>query len=134
MVLLDHGGRHPGEVELMPPPSDAHWVRRISITVLLLLCVAHPANADEPVVVVASLALHSAFWPNLHHALYGSAWARRPKTGARRLMPDLPAPLTAPLSAEERGVWDAAVDYYDRTLADRDLLTGIGMQRIKTAL
>jgi AraC-like DNA-binding protein len=26
MVLLDHGGRHPSEVELMPPPSDLQWL------------------------------------------------------------------------------------------------------------
>jgi AraC-like DNA-binding protein len=26
MVLLDHGGRHPSEVALMPPPSDLHWL------------------------------------------------------------------------------------------------------------
>jgi hypothetical protein len=109
-------------------------MRRIPFIALLLLCIAQPSRADEPVVVVANLALHSAFWPNLHHALYGSAWARRPKTGARRLMPDLPAPLTETLSAEDRAVWDAAVEYYDRNLADRDLLTGRGMERIKTAL
>jgi hypothetical protein len=109
-------------------------MRRISITVLLLLCVAPPSGADEPVVVVANLAFHSAFWPNLHHALYGAAWARRPKTGARRLMPDLPVPLTTTLSSEERAAWDAAVEYYDRNLADRDLLSGMGMERIKAAL
>jgi len=108
-------------------------MRRISI-IVLLLCVARPSSADEPVVVAANLAFHSAFWPNLHHALYGSAWARRPKTGARRLIPDLPAPVTATLSAEERAAWDAAVDYYDRTLADRDLLGDLGMMRIKIAL
>ena len=38
------------------------------------------------------------------------------------------------LSAEDRAVWDAAVEYYDRNLADRDLLTGMGMARIKMAL
>jgi len=109
-------------------------MRRASLVLLFVLCVARPSSADEPVVVVANLAFHSAFWPNLHHALYGAAWARRPKTGARRLMPDLPAPLTETLAAEDRAAWDAAVDYYDRNLADRDLLTGRGMERIKTAL
>jgi len=107
-------------------------MRRLSFSVLL--CIASSSSADEPVVVVAKLAFHSAFWPNLHHALYGSAWARRPKTGARRLMPDLPAPLADTLSSDERAVWDAAVEYYDHNLADRDLLTGMGMERIKTAL
>jgi len=109
-------------------------MRRVFLTLVVLLCVARPSTADEPVVVVANLAFHSAFWPNLHHVLYGAAWARRPKTGARRLMPDEPAPSTEILSADERAAWDAAVDYYDRNLADRDLLTGMGMERIKTAL
>ena len=76
--------------------------------------------------------LHSAFWINLHHTLY--TWARRPDTGARRLVGPMPAPLVAPLSDDERTAWDAAVDYYDRNLADRDLLAGQGMARIKVAL
>ena len=110
-------------------------MRRLSIIVcFLLLCIARSSSADEPVVVVANLDFHSAFWPNLHHLLYGSAWARRPKTGARRLMPDEPTPSTETLSADERATWDAAVDYYDRNLADRDLLSGKGMESIKTAL
>lgn len=107
---------------------------RTCVAVLLLLCVARPSAADEPVIVVANLGFHSAFWLNLHHALYGAAWARRPKTGARRLIIDLPAPLSAPLSGEERAAWDSAVDYYDRNLADRDLLTVVSMMQIKLAL
>jgi len=108
-------------------------IRRACLT-FLLLGVAGPSLADEPLVVVANLELHSAFWPNLHHALYGAAWARRPKTGARRLMPDIPVIVPATLSAEERATWDAAVEYYDRNLADRDLLGGMGMPQIKMAL
>src|SRR5262245_19523622 len=109
-------------------------MRRPFLIIFALLGVVRPCSADEPVVVVANLAFHSAFWPNLHHVLYGAAWARRPKTGARRLMPDEPTPNIETLSKEERAIWDAAVDYYDRTLADRDLLTGMGMERIKTAI
>jgi hypothetical protein len=43
-------------------------------------------------------------------------------------------PPTATLTVEERAIWDAAVDYYDRNLASRDLLTGMGMEAIKSAL
>src|SRR5688572_5405682 len=109
-------------------------MRRISVVLLLSLCAARPSAADEPVVVVARLGLHSAFWINLHHALYGAAWAKRPKTGSRRLIVDLPAPLSAPLAAEERDTWESAVEYYDRNLADRDLLVDFSMMRIKRAL
>jgi hypothetical protein len=43
-------------------------------------------------------------------------------------------PLAAPLSEEERAAWDAAVAFYDRELADRDLRAGAGMTAIKQAL
>jgi hypothetical protein len=109
-------------------------MRRAFVVLVLLFCGSGPAAADEPVVAVANLEFHSGFWPNLHHLLYASAWARRPKTGARRLSPDLPAPLPSTLSTEERAIWDDAVDYYDRNLANRDLLMGKGMEDIKTAL
>src|SRR5262245_33343559 len=49
-------------------------------------------------------------------------------------MPDIPAPSTETLSSDERAAWDTAVGYYDRNLADRDLLSGKGMEDIKTAL
>jgi hypothetical protein len=104
------------------------------LALVLLLGVAGSALADEPVVVAANLEFHSAFWPNLHHALYGAAWARRPTTGARRLMPDIPVPIPSTLSVEERAIWDGAVEYYDHNLADRDLLNGMGMAQIKIAL
>src|SRR5215471_15564181 len=107
---------------------------RAFVIVAILLCGMQPAAADEPVVVVANLELHSAFWPNLHHLLYASAWARRPKTGSRRLSPDLPTPLPSTLSRDEQAIWDEAVGYYERVLANRDLLTGRGMEDIKTAL
>ena len=114
--------------------SHPSITRPASLALLLVLGLAAPSLADEPVVVVANLEIHSAFWPNLHHALYGAAWARRPKTGARRLMPDIPVPTPPTLSADERAAWDAAVEYYDRDLADRDLLGGMGMPQIKMAL
>jgi hypothetical protein len=109
-------------------------MRHSLLAVVLLLSWIQPAAADEAVVTVANLEFHSAFWPNLHHLLYGSAWARRPKTGARRLMPDLPVPLPETLSSEERAVWDEAAAYYDRNLASRDLLMGRGMEEINSAL
>jgi hypothetical protein len=85
------------------------------------LAAAQPPR--EVVVDVASLRFYSAFWPNLHHTLYVAAWDRRPSTtGGRRLAGKLPEPLTGNLTPEERTAWDAAVTYYDRELASRDLL------------
>jgi hypothetical protein len=47
---------------------------------------------------------------------------------------ELPAPLGASLTAEERATWDAAIGYYDRNLASRDLLRTRGMEQLKWAL
>jgi hypothetical protein len=107
---------------------------RRTFVCLILLGLGGPSFADERVTIVANLEFHSAFWLNLHHALFAAAWARRPDTGARRLVGPLPAPLAAELSQDERAAWDAAVRYYDREMADRDLRTGRGMTPIKRAL
>ena len=109
-------------------------MRPLAALCLVLSAFAGLSFADMPVTSVANLDLHSAFWVNLHHTLYGAAWARRPQTSERRLMEPLPAPLTAVLSNDERTSWDAAVDYYERNLADQDLLRGKNMTQIKRAL
>jgi hypothetical protein len=101
---------------------------------LVLVGLAGPLAANEPVSTVANLAFHSSFWLNLHHTLFAAALAQRPETGTRRLVGPLPSPLTGQLSQEERAAWDAAVRYYDRELADRDLRTGRGMTAIKLSL
>jgi hypothetical protein len=63
-------------------------------------------------------AVHSAFWPNLHHLLWAEAWARRPPS-EESAAGTLPEPLvTTHLAADERRAWDAAVSYYDQEIAD----------------
>ena len=91
--------------------------------------------ASELVAEVHGLRFHSAFLLNVHHTLYAAAWARRPEAGTlRALAGPLPAPLDAEMTPEERSAWTAAVDYYDREVASRDLLFARGMVEIKTAL
>jgi len=93
------------------------------------------ASEARPVETVASLAFHSDALMNLHHALYAAAWAQRPVIGRSRMLAGrLASPLEAPLTAEERATWTAAVDYYETHLAARDLLFGDGMVAVKTAL
>jgi hypothetical protein len=92
-------------------------------------------QADRPVASVAGLALHSAFWPNLHHVLYAATWARRPAGGTpRALAGALVAPLDGDLTDDERRVWEAAVAYYERELVSRDLLFDRGMIAVNDAL
>jgi hypothetical protein len=87
------------------------------------------------IATVSSLQFHSDFWMNLHHVLYAAAWSNRPQAGTlRALAGALPAPLDPPFTDEERSTWRAAVEYYDRELAGRDLLFGRGMMSVKDAL
>lgn len=110
------------------------------VGVALSACVAmtggQPASGTrDRVADVASLQLHSAFWPNLHHVLYAAAWSLRPaQSGRPPLAGELPSPLDADLSPEERRDWNAAIAYYDRALASRDLLFDAGMIAINDLL
>lgn len=87
----------------------------------LLIALATPSllaqGSNELVVDQPPFAVHSAFWPNLHHLLWAEAWARRPQS-EEKAAGTLPEPLTAELTAEERRAWDAAVSYYDEEIAD----------------
>lgn len=87
----------------------------------LLIALTTPSliaqGAKELVLDQAPFAVHSAFWPNLHHLLWAEAWARRPQS-EDKAAGALPVPLTAELTAEERRAWDTAVAYYDEEIAD----------------
>lgn len=106
----------------------------LTVAIPVSLVYAAPAAADV-VAEVSSLRFHSDLMLNLHHTLYGAAWAGRPEAGTLRAFAGaLPAPLDAPLSTDERAAWDAAVGYYDQQVASRDLLFGRGMRSLKLAL
>lgn len=88
---------------------------------------------------------HSGFWNNLHHVLYEQARIReqrplaRPETPNQRAgtLPKLSAGLPGPgevLTAEEARAWGEAVDYYVRTLGNRDLLFDSDMTILKNRL
>jgi hypothetical protein len=94
-----------------------------------------PVAPGQPVAEVAALRFHSDVLMNLHHTLYAAAWARRPEAGTfRALAGALPAPLDAAMTEEDRRIWSSAIDFYDKQLADRDLLFGRGMMALKGAL
>src|SRR5581483_825696 len=95
---------------------------------------AQTRSEREPVAEVANIRFYSNELLNLHHTLYAAAWAGRSKVEGRVLAQELPHPLTAPFTPEERITWDQAVHYYDGQIADRDPLNGRGMERIKEAL
>jgi hypothetical protein len=110
------------------------------LLVASLMAVEVPALAsaqitNQPVASESQLEFHSDLLMNLHHTLYGAAWSRRPEAGTlRALAGPLPSPLDAPMRKEDQTAWDAAVDYYDKQVASRDLLFGRGMRELKVAL
>jgi hypothetical protein len=96
---------------------------------------AQPSPSAPAALEISQLSFHSAVLMNVHHTLFAAAWARRPEAGtAKALAGALPAPLDVPSAAAEQSAWDAAIDYYDRELASRDLLFDRTMYRIKMAL
>ena len=108
--------------------------KRISwLALAILSAVAAPAQTpSEPVAEVANIRFYSNELLNLHHTLYAAAWAGRSE--GRVLAQKLPHPLTASFTPEERAIWEHAVNYYDAQIADRDPLSGRGMEKIKAAL
>jgi hypothetical protein len=106
-----------------------------AVALLALTLCSGTAAAEPPVAEVSQLRLYSSFWQNLHHFLYVSAWATRPVVPrAPRLAMPLPAVPVVSLTPEEKSTWDAAVTYYDRNVASRDLLFDDDLTRVKLAL
>ena len=106
---------------MLKPFRSNHLVASLAGAVLACLAFALAAqDSTESVSVVPPFEGYSAFWPNLHHVLYSEAWRRRDSVRSRAAF--LPEPLAGDLTGEERAAWDAAVAYYDRELADLDLL------------
>jgi hypothetical protein len=102
--------------------------------VAALVSCSRAASAQEaPAAQIARLQLFSSFWPNLHHYLYASAWAARNAGPRSQATPLPPGPLPA-LTPDEQTAWQAAVDYYNRELASKDLLFDAQMTAINLAL
>jgi hypothetical protein len=101
----------------------------LPMAVLLMVSASTLVGQDvnELVVEQDSFRFYSAFWPNLHNLLWAEAWAGRPASASEPSPAGkLPEPLTGALTREERAAWDAAVSYYDREVADLNLLFEMG--------
>jgi len=108
---------------------------KCAAALLVAVLCAGSVKAEPPVAEVSQLRLYSSFWQNLHHFLYVSAWAKRPVVpGAPRLGMALPKEAAVSLATEEQATWNAAVAYYDRNIASKDLLFDDGLTRLKIAL
>lgn len=64
---------------------------------------------------------HSGFWINLHHFLYEQALLRKEAASSGQTANSAANP-NSQLSAEQRQLWNTALDFYTNTLIKRDLL------------
>jgi len=79
--------------------------------------------------------LHSGFWLNLHHFLYEQARLREQESTSRgKVVGAAPNSSTAVNRGSDSGAWQAAVNYYAKNLARRDLLVDEGMVLINDRL
>jgi len=78
----------------------------------------------------------SNFWLNLHHFLYVTARASKGLDATRPAVTSALADTAGfgALSAAEQGEWQAAVTYYEKNVADRDVLFDTGMVAINNRL
>jgi len=74
--------------------------------------------------------LHSGFWINLHHTLYGQARASRDARGGPSGMGSVATKRTP----SEQLAWDNAVSYYVANYEDKDLLFSTEMILLKNQL
>jgi hypothetical protein len=73
--------------------------------------------------------LHSGFWINLHHTLYGQARQSRDGRGSPS-----GAGAAARRTPSEQAAWDAAVAYYAANYQDKDLLFNTELILLKNQL
>src|SRR5713226_2583514 len=94
------------------------------------------SSADSPLPVFE---FHSGFWVNLHHFLYLQARFRVRNSPTLDSGRGAARPTEVPISlinfpAAEIQAWQAAVSFYDKDLARRDLLLNGDMETINNRL
>jgi hypothetical protein len=108
--------------------------RLIFLLLAITLPVLPPAASAEPQVdsqygPLPVFELHSGFWINLHHTLYGQARQSRDGRGSPS-----GAGATTHRTPSEQLAWDAAVSYYAANYQDKDLLFNTELILLKNQL
>lgn len=98
------------------PSAQAAYSGEINKSPSLSNALAQNSAAVEK---VDPFEFHSGFWINLHHFLYEQALLRR-KQGTS-------APTTTQLTPDQEQLWNAALDYYIKSMIKRDFVTDQGM-------
>lgn len=112
-------------------------IRTLTIALCsMIACTTASQTSSRPSGDRALFAMQSNFWVNLHHFLYVTARARR---GLDATRPAVTAALSdttgfGALPASKRAEWEAALDYYTRAVAERDILFDSSLVVVNVAL
>jgi hypothetical protein len=115
-------------------------MKKRALTMLMLCsavaCAAAPRPTTRPAAGGTLFAMQSNFWVNLHHFLYVTARARRGLDATRPAVTSALADTVGlgALAAPKRADWDAAIEYYTRTIAERDILFDSSLVAVNVAL
>ena len=91
-----------------------------------------PAQDEPPSIPLPVFEFHSGFWINLHHTLYRQARLQRSSAAGANAVTT--AAGMSNLSPAEARAWNAALAFYAKTYADKDLTVGLEMILIKNQL
>ena len=100
----------------------------------LLAAAAEPRTPQEepPAIPLPVFEFHSGFWLNLHHTLYHQARLQRSSTAGANAITT--AAGMSNLSPAEARAWNAALAFYAKAYADKDLTVSLEMILIKNQL
>ena len=90
------------------------------------------AQDEPPAIPLPVFEFHSGFWLNLHHTLYRQARLQRSSSAGANAVAAT-AGMTS-LSPPEQRAWSAALAFYGKTYADKDLTVSLEMILIKNQL
>ncbi len=91
-----------------------------------------PAQDEPPSIPLPVFEFHSGFWINLHHTLYRQARLQRSSAAGANAVTT--AAGMSNLSPAEARAWNAALAFYAKTYADKDLTVSLEMVLIKNQL
>jgi len=112
-------------------------IRRAIVILACLLPLFWPpmcfAQDEPPPAPLPVYEFHSGFWLNLHHTLYHQARQQRNSNSTSTAANSGNSPMSN-LSAAEQRAWSAAISFYTKTYADKDLTVSLEMILIKNQL
>jgi hypothetical protein len=111
-------------------------IRRVFCSLLCVLPIflapISRAQDEIPAAPLPVFEFHSGFWLNLHHTLYRIARSQRASSSSANSAAN--ATGISNLSPAEQRVWSAALTFYTKTYADKDLTVSLEMILIKNQL